>query len=478
MISALASIYLPQYINTIVFMLQNTEYRVRPYLKWYWRTQNFSKVAIRRQLKVTQAVKLLRISLAIGMILQLVTGLLCLYFWHWHGFSGGLEFGVALIISYPIVWAHLIVIPLWLGRHLIINPREKSLIIESETIFRRHKGVKIAVAGSYGKTSMKEFLSTVLAYGKNVAATPANKNVAISHAQFAKSLTGKEDILIIEYGEGEPGDVAKFAQTTHPDRAIITGIAPAHLDRYKSVSDAAKDIFSVADGLDKQHVYVNADSSLAEPWFGSFMRYNQSGALGWETSKVKVGVESLDFKLQKGKQELQLHSQLIGRHQIGPLSLVAALAHEFGLSNKQIIDAISDVKPFEHRMQPYRLNGAWVIDDTYNGNIEGIRAGTQLLSELPAKRKQYVTPGLVDQGRETKAVHEEMGRLIAAAKPDIVVLMRNSVTKFIQQGLREANFTGELKIEQRPLEFYTNLAEFVAVGDVLMLQNDWPDNYT
>ena len=128
-------------------------------------------------------------------------------------------------------------------------------------------------------------------------------------------------------------------------------------------------------------------------------------------------------------------------------------------------------------MQPYELSGAWIIDDTYNGNVDGIKAGTELLNELIAKRKIYVTPGLVDQGRETKAVHLKVGQLIARAQPDSVVLMQNSVTGFIQEGLKEGGFKGELKLVSDPLGFYSNLESFVAAGDLVLMQNDWTDNY-
>jgi UDP-N-acetylmuramoyl-tripeptide--D-alanyl-D-alanine ligase len=128
-------------------------------------------------------------------------------------------------------------------------------------------------------------------------------------------------------------------------------------------------------------------------------------------------------------------------------------------------------------MQPYQLDGAWIVDDTYNGNIEGIRAGTELLKELPGRRKIYVTPGLVDQGKESKRVHQEMGGLIAAASPDIVVLMHNSATPYIVQGLQSAGYAKETIIEDDPLGFYVNLAAFVATGDVVLMQNDWTDNY-
>jgi UDP-N-acetylmuramoyl-tripeptide--D-alanyl-D-alanine ligase len=470
--------YSLRYSVILTYMLQSTEYRAWPYLKWFWRTEDFSKVAVRRKLVKTKASRLLQLALLMGMIIQILVGLLVLYLWHWHNLTNGLVFGVAIIISYPIVWAHLVVVPLWFGRIFIVQPREDHLIAVSEHIFRRHKAPKIAIAGSYAKTSMKEILFTVLSEGKKVAATPANKNVAVSHAIFAHTLSKDIDIIILEYGEGRPGDVMRFANITHPTFGIITGLAPAHLDRYKTITKAGEDIFSLAKYLDNKNTYVNGESPLAEPFFKpEFTIYNQYGLADWTVSNVRLTINGTSFYLNHNNRSLHLHSKLLGRHNIGPLALAAVLADRFGLNTKQIISGIAKTMAFEHRMQPYKLSEAWIIDDTYNGNIEGIRAGTDLLAELPAKRKIYVTPGLVDQGKEKRSVHEQAGELIAKSGSDVVVLMKNSTTHYIQSGLMAAGFQGQLRIENDPLKFYSNLSEFVAAGDIVMLQNDWTDNY-
>jgi UDP-N-acetylmuramoyl-tripeptide--D-alanyl-D-alanine ligase len=478
-IKAITVFYTPKtYPKTIVYMLQTTEYQPAAYLRWYWRTQNFNKVMVRRTLNETKAARQLLLGLYVGITIQLLLGILLIYLWHWHNIAGGLIFGIAVIVSYPIVWAHLITVPLISARIIIVRPKEKAKILASGRVFKKHKGIKIAIAGSYGKTSMKELLLSVLSEGKNVAATPANMNVASSHALFAESLSGKEDILLIEYGEGGPGDVKRFAQITHPTHGVITGLAPAHLDHYKSVEAAGEDIFSLAKYLNNKNVYVNSESASTESFIRpEFKLYNQTGVLGWVVSDIKISLKGTTFNLSKGNKKISIKSSLLGRHQVGPIALSVVLAEQFGMSNEQIISGVAAAKPFEHRMQAYGLSGGWVIDDTYNGNIEGIRAGTQLLSDLTAKRKIYVTPGLVDQGKENKAVHLELGRLIAGAEPDVVVLMKNSVTAFIVEGLKFASFKGLTKIEENPLQFYNNLGEFIAAGDVVLMQNDWPDNY-
>ena len=475
----LFSLYSWRYPTVLVYMLQSTEYQVWPYLKWYWQTSDFSGVMYRRTLHRTKAARLLLLALRLGMGLQLLAGILLLAWWFFGDLHGGVAFGLALIIGSPVLWAHLVVVPLILGRIFIVKPRQRRMIAASKKIYADFEGTKIAVAGSYGKTSMKELLLTVLGEGLDVKATPANKNVSISHARFAQKITGKEDILIIEYGEARPGDVARFAEITRPSCAIITGIAAAHLDKYKTVHAVGKDIFSVARFVSEDSVFVNSESPEAEAFIKpGYNLYNQHGALGWKVEDIAVSLEGTRFTMHRKDEKLELHSKLLGRHQVGPLALVAALAIEFGLSAKQIQTGIAKTKPFEHRMEPYQLAGAWVIDDAYNGNLEGIRVGTQLLKELPGKRKIYVTPGLVDQGKDSAHIHQQMGKLIAEASPHIVVLMQHSVTNDIKKGLEEAGFKGQLVIQDDPLDFYNNLQAFVAKDDLVMLQNDWPDNYT
>jgi len=477
-IEAIISLYLPKYSTAIIYMLQSSEYQVGPYLRWYWRTQNFARVMKRRNLDRTTTARLLLAFVRIGMLLQITLGVLLLLAWLQSHTIGYWELGLAIIISYPVVWAHIVVIPLLIGKLFIANPKTKRQASNSELIFVNHPGTKIAVAGSYGKTTMKELLLIVLKDVKKVAATPANKNVVSSHAAFARSLDGDEDILIIEYGEGKPGDVASFAHTTHPEIGIITGLAPAHLDHYPTLKAAGEDIFSLAGYLHNKNVYVNAESKASKPFIKpSHHLYSSKGVLGWKVQNVTIKVDGLSYELAKGDDVLHITSTMVGRHQIGPLSLVAILAMQLGLSKDQVEVGIAKTKPFEHRMQPRNLNGAWVIDDTYNGNIDGIRAGLQLLSDLDAPRKIYVTPGLVDQGVENDRVHREIGTLIAAAKPDKVILMHNSVSALIQSGLSIGGYDGEVIIEEDPLNFYTNIGLYVAVGDLVVMQNDWTDNY-
>lgn len=479
-VRSLYSLYwLPRSATVLTYMLQATEYQPVAFLRWLWHTNDFARVMHRRTLDLTRAARMIRLVTLLGMVTELAFAVM-LVFAGIQGYSiGAIWYGLALGIAYPVLWAHLMAVGIWVAHVTVGRSRNQRYAAEATALFGAHQGLRIAIAGSYGKTTMKDILQTVLAEGKRVAATPGNMNVLSSHAAFARNLSGDEDIVLVEFGEGKPGDVAQFAAVVQPTHAVITGLAPAHLDQYKTLAAAGQDIFSLSAHVEASHLYVNADSpairDFVEP---GFRIYSRSTVLGWQVQKSATDVHGTQFELIKGKRRLLLKSKLVGLHQVGPLAFAAAFGLEVGLSEKQVKAGMAKTVPFEHRMQPYQLGGAWVIDDTYNGNLEGIKAGTELLGSLTAKRKIYVTPGLVDQGKETASIHQQIGHYIAAVEPAMVVLMRNSVTAHIAAGLKAARYQGHVRIEDDPLAFYQNLSHFVAAGDVVLMQNDWTDNYS
>ncbi|HUC95354.1 MAG TPA: Mur ligase family protein [Candidatus Saccharimonadia bacterium] len=479
MIRRFFSIYSPKLSSNIIYMLQRCEYEVKPYFAWLVKTTDYGNITKRGDLvKTSKAVGLLTL-LRCGISFQLAIGIYFLFYAIDYKSFGYLGIGLALFLTYPLIWAVLITWPLLLARWFIVRPKEALLVSRSKQIFASYKGKKIAVAGSYGKTTMKELLATVLSEAGQVAATPGNKNVASSHAVFAQKLSGKEKFVIVEFGEGKSGDIKKFASTIKPDVGVITGIAPAHLNKYADLKAAATDIFCLSDFVDHSQLYVNGESEDIGNYIDPKDQvYTAEGISNWQVSSVISNFDGIAFKLtnkKDDKQVINIKSCLLGRHQIGPLSAVAVIAFNNGCSINQIEKGFLKTKPFEHRMELRQIGLAQVIDDTYNGNIEGIAAGLNLLSELPANRKIYVTPGLVDQGIETERVHIKMGSLISEANPDKVVLMKNSVTDYIIKGL--GDYKGQMEIIDDPLHYYQNIDKTLAKGDLLLMQNDWPDNY-
>lgn len=471
--------YLPSYPNAILYMLQDTEYKVGQYLAWFNRTSDFRHVMKRRTLQITNKVKLLSIVLWAMWILSEIAVAVCVYLAVITGASLWGMIGILIVLVMPFLLGFGIVIPLLIGRLLIQLPKERAIIASAQKVFQTNTAVRIAVVGSYGKTTAKEILATILGEGLNVAATPGNMNTPIGISRFARKLTGKEDVLILELGEGKVGDITELSELTLPTMGIMTGINESHLSSFKSIERTIATIYELVDYLGKDAVvYKNKENDILKDLVSIKDRYgySQSGVDGWEISDLCTSIDGTKFVMKKGDKTINLATKLIGLHTVGVTAAAVSIAETLGLSIKQIQTGASHIKPFEHRMDPRKIHGAWVIDDTYNGNSDGVKAGLELLKTSRAKRRIYVTPGLVEQGDKTAQVHEEVGRQ-AAGSADMVVLMKNSVTDYIIKGLDKANFKGELLIIDDPLDFYSNLEHFVAAGDVVLMQNDWTDNY-
>jgi UDP-N-acetylmuramyl pentapeptide synthase len=471
--------YLSVYPTALLYMLQDTEYRLDRYAKWFLRTNDFTKVMKRRSLEVTPKIKLLQMVLwGLWALIIIAVAVLVIVGYISHSFMLGL-IAIVLVILLPYILAFGIIVPLLVGALVIQKPRERAMIERARAIFKASKATRIAIAGSFGKTTMKEILRTVLVEGKTVAATPGNMNTAIGISRFASRLMGDEEVLIIELGEEHVGDVKLLSELSRPTMGVITGINEAHLISFKTLDQTVATVFELVDYVGKKAVvYKNGESQLVKDNVTSADRYvfNAEGVNGWKVTKSRTSLDGTHFVATHGNTIINAHTQLLGRHTIGMTVTAIAIAHDLGLSPKQIEAGLQNVEPFEHRMQPRKLHGAWIIDDTYNGNSQGVQAGLELLASLPAKRRIYVTPGLVEQGSSTQDVHELIGQQ-AAESADIVVLMKNSTTDYIVQGLTDSAYKGQIMIVDDPLEFYTNLDQFVAAGDVVLMQNDWTDNY-
>lgn len=468
--------YLPGYLKTLLYMLQNTEYNIGDYLRWYFRTSDFRYVMKRRGLDMTSKVKLLLVVLRLLTLVLIIAVGLCVYYFYLTTYWAWLVLAVLVGLAAPKLLAGMIIVPLVIGDILIQKPRERVIIRRAKDVLRDHPAIRIAIAGSYGKTTAKEMLLAVLKQGKNVAATPGNMNTDIGISRFAQKLRGDEDILIFELGEEKVGDVARLSRLTVPDIGVITGIAEAHLTSFKTIERTTATIFELADFVSPDELYTNQDNHLVAKRAQNSVGYSLKGSGDWKVSKVSSSVGGTEFTAKNGSKIVRAHTGLVGTHTVGPTVMAIVIADSLGLTTKQIEKGLKTVVPFEHRMEPRPMHGAWIIDDTYNGNSEGVKAGLEFLKHSAASRRMYVTPGLVEQGSMTETVHREMGRQIADSA-DVVVLMQNSVTEYIKAGMKKAGFKGKLVEIDNPLDFYTNLDQFVASGDIVLMQNDWTDNY-
>ena len=469
-ISSLLSFYSPTAPYYFIYMLQQVEYDGDEFMKWINRAPNIRLVMRRKKLILTKKAFVLLV-ISYGMASSVIAvALYCLLI-------GLYPFVAGLLIIQPALVIVSLVGATKLGTKLLIIKRRNDYS-DAQKKLATMNAVKIVVLGSYGKTTAKEVLATVLASRYKVAYTPGNMNVAISHARWIKNnLQGDEDYVIFELGESKSGDIDNFSKLINPDIAIVTGYAPNHIESYGNVEALQSDLVSIEKYIKPENLFVEQAAAKILPFKDHVQTFGLHKVVGNKVEHVVTSLTGTTFDISHKNKTVTLHTNLIGEHNVPILSLCYILAINYGLSTELACKTIAITKPFEHRMQAREINGAWLIDDTYNGNIEGIRAGLMLLKDIDAKRKIYVTPGLVEQGSETKKVHEEIGMLIAHTNPNITIFMDNSACIIMKNSLLKNGYKGEIRIESDPISFYSNIQYELIGGDVILMQNDWTDNY-
>lgn len=349
----------------------------------------------------------------------------------------------------------------------------------------------IAITGSYGKTTMKEVLTAVLQPALRVLATPENINTPLGIARLIlEKLTPTTHVLLVEMGAYKRGDIKQLCQLTLPDIAVLTGINESHLERFGSIENTIAAKFEIAEyAKPDATVLLNADD---ERIAHSFQQHGGNRRVFWYSAlnnpktsfyvaEIKFSPDGLHqtFMLERnGKPVLNATVPLLGRYIAGTVAAAVLVAEKLGVSHQQITAGLTSLRPVAHRLQPIRAsNGALIIDDSYNGNPDGVAEAMHVLGRFSGRRKIFLTPGLVEMGEQKRAVHVSIGKQLAETA-DLVLLIRTSATQYIAEGLAQAHFP-----EERILWYDTAQKAHAAVpalvqpNDVILFQNDWPDNY-
>lgn len=348
----------------------------------------------------------------------------------------------------------------------------------------------IGITGSYGKTTMKEILKTLLEFHFRVLATPENVNTDIGVAKFVlHALRSDTQVLIVEMGAYGSGDIKRLCAIAPPDLSILTGINETHLERFEFIERIIQTKFEIVKhSKDNAYVVLNADNSYIteaySPFIGprevSFYSFVNHELASYQVQNKEFHSDGSgwSFELLAEGERFSLSVPFLGEYGIGMVMGAICAARRLGMNMEKIRAAIQRLQPVLHRLHPLRTQDVFVIDDGYNGNIEGVKEAIQTLKNISGKRKIYITPGLVETGVETERIHLEVGERLAGTV-DHVVLVRNSVTHFIAQGLEQSGFHAErIHWFSDFKQVQAGLKLLIQPGDVLLFQNDWPENYS
>lgn len=467
------------------YLLQLENYELRRYWRLLRQRRRYFPPIFPWRKTIVWTPKLMAVVVLAALIH--ITGGLAL--WYIFRFSA-LAYGIFLIgfLGYP----------LWLSAAVfLIAPVDyciKEIIItRARRFLRRFPDLKIiGLAGSYGKTTVKEVLAAGLAASRKVLKTPENINTPLGIARLIlKELNPTIEFFIVEMGEHYPGDIKRICRLTPPDIAIVTGINEAHLERLQSIEQTAGTIFEIIDySKPNSRAVLNADDARVGEYYtrrystrpAQWYSYRNHSRCPFQITRhefLEDGAGQHFSLARQGRSLGDFTTKLLGVYAIGATIAALTAGDQLGVSSDDIRRGLASLKPIAHRLEPLlnRHQNILVIDDSYNGNPAGVHEAIAVLERFKTRRKIFITPGLVEMGERAQAVHEHIGRALARVA-DRVILISNSVTPAIAAGLTAEGFeTGKIVWFPTAQAAYASLGYILQPNDVILFQNDWGDNY-
>ncbi len=378
----------------------------------------------------------------------------------------------------------------------------------------------IGVTGSYGKTSVKFFLQTLLQQKYSVLVTPESYNtpmgVVITIRKFMKP---SHQIFVCEMGARYVGEIKEICDIVHPQHGVITSIGPQHLDTFGSIENIKKTKFELADDLPEGGMlFLNGDSEFirerldelggdqgaadtggAQVGSGVLSRasesslegarktggygnvtfyYSEGSGTGYCASDIRVSNLGTEFTVTAPNGETERYQmKLIGAHNVINVMGAIAVANRFGIELSELKIPVRRLRPVQHRMEMKENGNVTIIDDAFNSNPIGSKAAVETLALFDGMRI-LITPGMVELGEDEAEYNRKFGTY-AADCCDWILLVGAKHTEPIREGILSKGFP-----EKRVMVF-DKVEDAIAFAykikgqehKYILLENDLPDNY-
>ncbi|WP_418185312.1 Mur ligase family protein [Aliarcobacter vitoriensis] len=317
----------------------------------------------------------------------------------------------------------------------------------------------VAITASYGKTSIKNFLYHVLKNRFKTYKTPRSVNtIAGLVLDVNKDLPSDTQIYIAEAGARVKGDIKTIANFLEPQIAIIGSVGEQHIEYFKSLENIknTKKELLLSSKLQKAFVHNSASATLNE----KIEEFPNNLHI------VKSDLSGLWFDMELNGQIEHFYAPILGSFNAINLAAVVLTANYLGMSVLEINEAFTTLPQVEHRLQKIEANGKIIIDDSFNGNLEGMLEAVNICSSYIG-RKVIITPGLVES--------TDSANILLAKQIDKVfdfVIITGSLNANILKANIDEEKVFVLK-DKTMLE--TTLARTTRNGDLILFANDAPN---
>jgi len=339
----------------------------------------------------------------------------------------------------------------------------------------------VAITGSAGKTTAKELTAHVLqSSGRKVLRNVKNYNNGLGHPLTVLKLAEDKgfDAAVLEMGMSTPSnEIARLCRITPPDFAVELNVLPVHVEHLGSIENVAKAKAELIEGMKPEGIAVlNADDfrvlAMRELHEGKTITFGIENAADVSASEIemrKFGETNFVLNLPNGKADVRL--QLSGRHNVLNALAASAVSFGFGMSAREIADALQTIAPPAQRGEVLHFaEGFTVINDSYNSNPAALLGMVRTLVDngKAAKRKFVVAGEMLELGETEKEIHRETGRQLAASGIDFLIGVRG-LAKELTQSAKE-NGLSETKFFADSTEAGEFLRSEIKAGDLVLVK--------
>ena len=346
--------------------------------------------------------------------------------------------------------------------------------------------IRIGITGSYGKTSVKFILGTILQEKFQVLVTPSSFNTPMGVTRIIREkLMPAHQVFVAEMGARHVGDIKELCRLVHPHHGVLTSVGPQHLDTFHTLERIKYTKYELMDAIpDGGCCFFPDDKAICRELFDKTRKTKRlcsvhpgaEDADVWATD-IHVSPAGSSFILHTLNDEIACQTKLLGEHNIQNIILAATVGLHLGMNLRQIARGISRITPVEHRLQLIPSTGVTIIDDAFNSNPKGAQAALKVLREFEGRRI-IITPGMVELGDGEDDFNHEFGLMMADCV-DVAILVGKKHTSPIAKGLKEAGFPKENLYVVSSLDEATAILRQIGhPGDVALFENDLPDNYS
>ncbi len=447
----------------------------------------------KKKFVVTDRVKRLFITYGILSVLIMGWPLLMLIGGGEEGFSKALFATVVMMVVYigllPLIPA--------LG-NLINKPIENRInryfIDDARRMLKEHPGLRIiGITGSYGKTSVKYYLTTLLSEGYSVLMTPESYNTPMGIVRTIREhLKPTHEIFVCEMGARHLHDIKEITDIVEPDDGILTSIGYQHLETFHSLENIVSTKYELLDAVaekeklegkaEGKHLkFINGDNEIIKMnmKYPDAISYGLSEGCDYRADGVTVTGAGTSFTVTAPSGEsAEFTTKLVGRHNVENIVGAIAAAHSLGVPMNKLKMGVRRLQSVPHRLELTKHGNVSILDDAYNSNPNGAKVALETLALFEDNVKILVTPGMVELGEKEAEYNQEFGKQ-AAAVCDYVILVGQKNSDDIKKGALEGGLSEDKIFVKSTFTEASELMYQLDAGKdkVILLENDLPDNY-